>query len=148
MNIAVIIIGFAIVFLLAYSGSISKDVQRVKRFVRGLLFAMILFPVFAQAQYWGKFEPVCSIHANDPDQIDNEVYYTITAGNTEKMFVITPCTGIIKHDTSVYSTFTRSKTYYLTCRATDQGGLYSVKKLKIVLTKTANRRNPPQFYVL
>ena len=118
MSITLIIIGFLVVFLLAYSGSLPRDVQMLKRFLRSLFVAgFVVLPAATQAQYWGKFEPVCSIKAHDPDTLAKEVYFTIAAGNSDKTFVITPCTGQLQADTSVYKTFTRSKTYYLTCRA-------------------------------
>ena len=117
--------------------------------IKTICFLITWFiPLLVQAQYWGKYEHVAFIHAHDNDAGGSEIYWTITAGNSDKTFVVTPCSGQIKADTNIYSTFARSKTYYLTLRATDQGGLYVVQKLKIVLTKTTGRRNPPQCYVL
>ena len=149
MNVTLIIIGFLVVFFLAYAGNLSKDIQALKRLLKSLfIIAIFAIPAQSNAQFWGKFEPVGTIHAHDPDTLAPEIYYTITAGNSEKVFVIAPCSGIIKADTNIYGKFTYSKTYYLTCRATDQAGLYSIQKVKIVLTKQGTRRKPPQFYVL
>jgi len=114
------------------------------------LFVIILFvPLLSFTQtFWGKYEYVATLHAHDNDNGGSELYWTITAGNADKTFIITPCSGQLKADTNIYSSFQRSKTIYLTCRATDQGGLYSVQKVKVILTKTNNRRNPAQCYAV
>lgn len=113
--------------------------------MKKLLFIFILIGLGAFSQpYWGKYEHVAYLKYADNDILGNEAYWSITAGNSTKVFIITPCSGELKVDTNVYKTFVRSKTYYLSCRATDQGGLYGVEKLKVVLTKSNGIRQIPK----
>ena len=123
--------------------------QRYAWFIRQFkviyLALLLLVPAFSYSQsFWGKYEHVAFLKASDNDQGGSEFYWTITAGNTNKVFIITPCSGELKADTNVYKTFTYSKTYYLTCRATDQGGLYSVDKIKVVLSKLKGVKQIPK----
>jgi hypothetical protein len=113
--------------------------------MKKLIVLLLFVPLFSFSQaYWQKYEHVTNLKASDKDQGGSEFYWTITGGNLSKVFIITPCSGELKADTNVYKTFTYSKTYYLTCRATDQGGLYSVDKIKVVLSKVKGVKQIPK----
>lgn len=97
--------------------------------------------ISANAQYWPRFIHIFSVESLDPDTLGHEHYWTITAGNTNKVFAIMPCSGDVRVDSLVYDTFITSKTFYLTIRSTDAGGLYAITKRKVTLKKTAGKRS-------
>lgn len=107
---------------------------------------LILLPVFVLAQFEpGKYWNVGFVQATDQDA-GSELVYTITAGNTGKYFVVTPCSGIVKVDTLAYTSFTYSRTWHLTIKASDMEGnfvkttgtviLRKVKGIKVIPTIT------------
>ena len=69
--------------------------------------------------------------------------WSIYSGNTGSYFTITPCGGVLKVKLTVYSTFTKSRTFTLAIRNTDENGSYVTKTWKVILTKdTAGNRLP------
>jgi hypothetical protein len=102
-----------------------------------LLLILILLPMLTAAQFNPeKWQTVDTITYQDPEQDEN--YFTITAGNTAKHFQIYPCSGVFQIDTNAFNLFTRSKTYYITIKATDASGLFNKRVAKVVLTKPRN----------
>lgn len=102
-----------------------------------ILFITLGLGVKSQT-FWGKYVHVCNLESTDPE--GGETYWTINAGNTPKVFAIMPCSGELKVDTTVYSTFVNSKTFTLTIRSTDALGLYAVAKRKVTLKKALGVR--------
>jgi len=98
--------------------------------MKTLLLILLILPLLAAAQ----FKPIAHLEANDPD--GTEVTWKITAGDPAGYFHITPCSGVIKLDSSVYSTFTRQRTFTITFTCTDETGLSSKTIRKITLYKT------------
>jgi hypothetical protein len=94
-----------------------------------LLFLCISLQGFSQI-------PVARLEATDPE--GEEVYWVITAGNTQKFFSITPCSAVIKVDSMAYNSFIRQKTFYITFKASDPQGNYSKTVRKIILKKTSS----------
>ena len=123
----------------------ARFIWFIRQFKVIYLVLLLLAPCFSYSQsFWGKYEHVTTLSGHDEDKGGSEFYWTITAGNTNKVFIVTPCTGELRVDTTVYKTFSTSKTYYLTCRATDQGGLYSADKIKVVLSKIKGVKQIPR----
>jgi len=90
---------------------------------------------------FGQFNPdrwktLDTITYNDPE--NDEQYLIITAGNTSKLWQIYPCSGVLQIDTTAFGTFIRSRTFYLTIKATDAAGLSTKRVAKAVLTKPRN----------
>lgn len=97
-----------------------------------MLFAPLLS--FAQWQA-GKYQSICVIEAQDPE--GDEIYFTITAGNSTGYYQITPCTGVVQVDTLAYNAFIRQKTWTITITCYDPQKNYSKKVIKITLRKDA-----------
>lgn len=98
------------------------------------IILLILLPLLTFAQFNPeRWQTVDTIYYQDQDGDEN--YLTISAGNTSGMFQIMPCSGILQCDTAAWAPVIRSKTYYLTIKATDASGLTVRKVAKVVLTK-------------
>lgn len=111
--------------------------------MKKLILILFLLPLFAHAQWQaGKYESICTIECLDPE--GDEVYFTITAGNSAGYFQIQPCSGIIQVDTIAYTTFLRQRTFTLTFACTDTQKNTSKQQRKITLKKDAsgNRLTP------
>jgi hypothetical protein len=106
-----------------------------------LVVLLFLATGLSAQTFWGRYIHICSLQYQDLDAGGPEAYWTITAGNTPKVFVITPCSGDVRVDSAVYTTFITQKTFTLTFRSTDQAGIYATQKRKITLKKdTAGKR--------
>ena len=105
--------------------------------MRNLIYILLIatLPTFGQYNQ-ARWQSVDTITYQDEDNDEN--YFTITAGNTSKLWQIYPCSGILQVDTSAFGTFTRSRTFYLTIKATDAAGIYTKRVAKAVLTKPRN----------
>lgn len=113
--------------------------------MKKLLILIFLLPLFCLSQNrMAKYEKVVTLNASDDE--GDEFYWTVQSGSANNTFVILPCSGEIKVDTSIYSKITYSKTFYLTCRATDQLGLFAIEKLKVILWKSKGVRKVPKVY--
>ena len=97
------------------------------------------FGQFNPAKYWN----VGSIYAADPDIGDEEIVWSITAGNTSGYFVILPCSGLVRVDTAAYATFVTQKTYTLTFKVTDIEKNYVKTTRKVLLKKVNGIKQPP-----
>lgn len=102
-----------------------------------LIILTLLLASPALSQYNpARWQTVDTITYQDDDNDEN--YLIITAGNTSKLWQIYPCSGVLQVDTAAFDTFTRSRTFYLTIKATDAAGIYSKRVAKAVLTKPRN----------
>jgi hypothetical protein len=101
-----------------------------------LIFLLLPLLSFSQSKI-----SIGRLEAVDPE--GEEVYWTITAGNTGGYFSITPCSGIVKMDTLAYDVFITQKTWTITFKATDPQGLYSKTVRKIVVKKLGGVKLPP-----
>ena len=105
-----------------------------------LLFLPILgFGQFNPAKYWN----VGSIYAADPDLGDEEIVWSITAGNSAGYFVILPCSGLVRVDTLAYNSFITQKTFTLTFKVADPEGNYVKTTRKVLLKKVNGVKQTP-----
>ena len=105
--------------------------------MKAIFFLCILaFSVQVSAQFnAGKYETLGTAVCTDDD--GDEVYFTITAGNTDKYFQILPCSGLLQVDTIAYTKFLRQKTFYITIACTDPQKYVDKDVYKITLRKSA-----------
>lgn len=90
--------------------------------------------LFAQFDL-GKYENLGTVVCTDDD--GDEVYFTITAGNTDKYFQVYPCSGLLQVDTIAYTKFIRQKTWYITIGCTDPQKNTARSVYKVTLRKSA-----------
>ena len=96
---------------------------------------------FAIAEDAAEDDAVGSVSAPDPD-VDDEVTYTITAGNTGDAFAIDPDSGAITVDAALdYETTT---SYTLTVQAADGDGAQDTVTVTVTVTDVAENQ-PPAF---
>lgn len=96
------------------------------------IFILLINTASAQFNAAG-FRDVKSIECIDED--GDEVYFTITAGNTGGYFQILPVSGMLQVDTMAYTSFIRQRTWYITVGCTDPQKNTGRSKYKIVLKK-------------
>jgi len=113
--------------------------MKAKIIVLLLLLTVAVYPQVYLSRYIHSFNLV----ATDQD-VGDETYWVISAGNVNsadghgKVFLIVPCSGEVKVDTLVYTTFVRQKTFTLSFKATDQVGASAISKRKVTLRKDVN----------
>lgn len=112
--------------------------------MKKLLFILLLLPLFSLGQFNpAKYWNVGSIYAADPDLGDEQIVWSITAGNTLKYFVILPCSGLVRVDTTAYNSFITQKTFTITFKVADPEGNYTKTTRKILLKKANGVKQPP-----
>lgn len=112
--------------------------------MKRLLLILLVLPLLS----FGQFNPFkywdCgSVYAADPDLGDEQIVWSITAGNTSGYFVILPCSGLVRVDTAAYATFVTQKTYTLTFKVTDIEKNYVKTTRKVLLKKVNGIKQPP-----
>jgi len=109
-----------------------------------IVFILTLGSFFASSQiYPDRYQLIGSVRATDDD--NDELGWSITAGNTDKFFIITPCSGVIKVDTIAYNSFLRQRTWTITIRATDPYNAIDISKRKVILKKSATGVHLPPY---
>jgi len=112
--------------------------------MKKLIFIFLLLPLIGFAQFNpAKYFDCGSIYAYDPDLGNEEIVWSITAGNASGYFVILPCSGLVRVDTSAYETFITQKTYTLTFKITDIEKNYVKTTRKVLLKKVNGIKQPP-----
>jgi len=108
-----------------------------------IVFLLLLISLQLSAQFnAGKYQDIHVMECTDQD--GDEVYWTITAGNTDKFYQILPCSGLLQVDTMAYTKFLRQKTWTLTVACTDPQKNMAKSVYKVTLKKTsAGVKLPP-----
>lgn len=112
--------------------------------MKKLLLILLVLPLLS----FGQFNPFkywdCgSVYASDPDLGDEQVVWSITAGNSAGYFIILPCTGLVRVDTMAYNAFITQKTFTLTVKVADPEGNYVKTTRKVLLKKVNGLKQPP-----
>jgi hypothetical protein len=111
-----------------------------------LVILALLVSLNCQSQtLWGRYIHSFTLECKDPDSTSEfGAYMTIYSGNTtvtgttNKVFIISPCSGDVKVDTLIYKSVVTTKTFTLTFRCTDAAGSYTSQKRKVVLRKDSS----------
>jgi hypothetical protein len=100
-----------------------------------VIFLLLVSMQLAAQFNAGKYQDIHVMECTDQD--GDEVYFTITAGNTDGFYQILPCSGLLQVDTLAYTKFLRQKTWTLTIACTDPRKYTDKSVYKVTLKKTA-----------
>ena len=107
-----------------------------------VIFLLLVSMQLAAQFNAGRYQDIHIMECTDQD--GDEVYWTITAGNTDKFYQILPCSGLLQVDTVAYTKFPRQKTWTLTIACTDPQKNTAKSVYKVTLKKTpAGVKLPP-----